>query len=253
MDFTKNSGLNLYKTLDKIYKPIYNIYVRRRKDGTEMKKTLYSLMLSEEVMREIDALAHKMGTNRSNLVNMILAEKVEMRTPEQQMNDIFSGIEQLLASSRELIPLFAPNTQRVTVRSSLEYKYHPTVRYEVELVNGFVPGEPIGTLTANFRTQSQGLLELLGRFFRCLCRIEGRVLPVDVAYSIDSGRFTRTLAYPTTRDGKDGVIGAEDIAKAITNYVSLVDKMMKACVGGADAETLSDMYSADLETRQVIL
>ena len=39
---------------------------------------------------------HKMGTNRSNLVNMILAEKVEMRTPEQQMNDIFSGIEQLL-------------------------------------------------------------------------------------------------------------------------------------------------------------
>ena len=29
--------------------------------------------------------------------------------------------------------------------------------------------------------------------------------------------------------------------------------MMKACVGGADAETLSDMYSADLETRQVIL
>ena len=209
MDFTELSGLNLYKTLDKIYKPIYNIYVRRRKDGTEMKKTLYSLMLSEEVMREIDALAHKMGTNRSNLVNMILAEKVEMRTPEQQMNDIFSGIEQLLASSRELIPLFAPNTQRVTVRSSLEYKYHPTVRYEVELVNGFVPGEPIGTLTANFRTQSQGLLELLGRFFRCLCRIEGRVLPVDVAYSIDSGRFTRTLAYPMTRDGKDGVIGAE--------------------------------------------
>ena len=79
------------------------------------------------------------------------------------------------------------------------------------------------------------------------------MLPVDVAYSLDSGRFTRTLAYPTTRDGKDGVIGAEDIAKAITNYVSLVDKMMKACVGGADAETLSDMYSADLETRQVIL
>ncbi len=149
MDFTELSGLKLYKSLDKIYKQRYNICVRRRKDGTEMKKTLYSLMLSEEVMREIDALAHKMGTNRSNLVNMILAEKVEMRTPEQQMNDIFSGIEQLLASSRELIPLFAPNTQRVTVRSSLEYKYHPTVRYEVELVSGFVPGEPIGTLTAN--------------------------------------------------------------------------------------------------------
>ena len=61
-----------------------------------MKRTMYSLMLSEDVMREIDALAHRMGTNRSNLVNMILAERVEMRTPEQQINDIFSGIEQML-------------------------------------------------------------------------------------------------------------------------------------------------------------
>ncbi len=117
-----------------------------------MKKTLYSLMLSEDVMREIDALAHQMGTNRSNLVNMILAERVEMRTPEQQINDIFSEIERLLATSRELVPLFAPNAQRVAVRSSLEYKYRPTLRYEVELASGFVPGEPIGTLSASFRT-----------------------------------------------------------------------------------------------------
>ena len=70
-------------------------------------------MLSEDIMREIDLLAHKMGTNRSNLVNMILAERVEMQTPEQQLNDIFSGIERLLSASRELVPLFAPNTQRV--------------------------------------------------------------------------------------------------------------------------------------------
>lgn len=219
----------------------------------KMKKTLYSLMLSEDVMREVDAMAHRMGTNRSNLVNMILAEKVKVRTPEQQLNDIFSGIEQLLASSRELIPLFAPNTQRVTVRSSLEYKYHPTVRYEVELVNGFVPGEPIGTLTANFRTQSQALIELLGRFFRCLTRIEGACLPIDVAYSLDNGKFTRTLAYPTKRNDVESMLDAEEISKAITDYVSLVDRMMKACVGGADSRTLTDMYSADLAERTVLL
>ncbi len=210
-------------------------------------------MLSDDVMREIDALAHRMGTNRSNLVNMILAEKVQVRTPEQQMNDIFSGIEQLLASSRELIPLFAPNTQRVTVRSSLEYKYHPTVRYEVELVNGFVPGEPIGTLTANFRTQSQALIELLGRFFRCLTRIEGAMLPIDAAYSIENGRFTRTLAYPSRKNGENSILNAEEISKAITDYVSLIDRMMKACVGGADSRVLTDMYSADLAEREILL
>ena len=34
-----------------------------------MKKTLYSLMLNDEVMREVDMLAHSMGTNRSIIVN----------------------------------------------------------------------------------------------------------------------------------------------------------------------------------------
>ena len=34
----------------------------------DMKKTLYSLMLSEEVVREVDALAHRMGTNRSSQI-----------------------------------------------------------------------------------------------------------------------------------------------------------------------------------------
>ena len=212
-------------------------------------------MLSDDVMREIDALAHRMGTNRSNLVNMILAERVEMQTPEQQISDIFSEIERLLSASRELVPFFTPNAQRVAVRSSLEYKYRPTLRYEVELASGFVPGEPIGTLTASFRTQSQGLLELLGRFFRCLGRIEKRTLPIGVAYSIENGRFTRELSYPVKRSGSGGssALDANEISRAITDYVSLIDKMLKACVGGADSQTLADMYSADLEKRAVLI
>ena len=82
-----------------------------------MKKTLYSLMLSDDVVREIDNLAHRMGTSRSNLVNMILAERVQLRTPEQQISDVFDGIEQLLAGSRELIPLITPNTPSMALRS----------------------------------------------------------------------------------------------------------------------------------------
>ena len=48
-----------------------------------MKKNLYSLTLSDEVVREVDALAHRMGTNRSNLINQILAEYVRYTTPER--------------------------------------------------------------------------------------------------------------------------------------------------------------------------
>lgn len=219
-----------------------------------MGKSLYSLMLSDEVMHEIDALAHKMGTNRSNMVNMILAEKAEIKTPEQRINDIFSGMEQLLATSRELVPFFTPHTQRVAVRSSLQYKYHPTLRYDVELASAFSPGKPIGMLIVSFRTQSQALLELLDGFFRCLCGIEERMLPLEISYTFGGGRFTRTLAYPESRsDTGRRTADSGDISRAITDYVSIVDKMLKACVGGADIQTLAEMYSADLDKKSFII
>ena len=95
---------------------------------------------------------------------------------------------------------------------------------------------------------------MLGRFFRCLSRIEDRLLPMDVSYTMDNCRFTRTLSYPAKKDGADNEsIDAEAISKAITDYVSLIDHMLKACIGGADAATLADMYAADLAERTVLL
>ena len=81
-----------------------------------MKKTLYSLMLSDEVVREVDALAHRMGTNRSNLINQILADYVSVTTPERRINDIFRAVEQMLAPSRDLVPFFAPNAPAFATR-----------------------------------------------------------------------------------------------------------------------------------------
>ena len=94
-----------------------------------MKKTLYSLMLNEEVVREVDALAHRLGTSRSNLINQILAEYVNYTTPERRINDIFSALEQLISPSRELVPFFSPNSSTMSLKSSLQYKYRPTVKY----------------------------------------------------------------------------------------------------------------------------
>ena len=54
-----------------------------------MKKNMYSLMLAEEVIREIDKLAEQNNTNRSNLVNQILAEYVSLTTPEKHIQNIF--------------------------------------------------------------------------------------------------------------------------------------------------------------------
>ena len=57
-----------------------------------MKKTLYSLLLDDSVVREIDRLAHRNGLSRSALVNQILAEYADMTTPERQIGDIFRRI-----------------------------------------------------------------------------------------------------------------------------------------------------------------
>ena len=101
-----------------------------------MKKNLYSLTLSDEVVHEVDALAHRMGTNRSALVNRILAEYVSVPTPERRWNDIFEAIEELMTPTRELVPFFSPGSSTMSLKSSLSYKYRPTVKYEVDLSNG---------------------------------------------------------------------------------------------------------------------
>ena len=41
-----------------------------------MKKSVYSLVLMDDVVDAIDKLAYSMNTSRSNLINQILAEKV---------------------------------------------------------------------------------------------------------------------------------------------------------------------------------
>ena len=111
-----------------------------------MKKTLYSLMLSDDVVREVDALAHRLGTNRSNLINQILADYVSVTTPERRISDIFHAVEQMLAPSRDLVPFFAPNALTMSLKSSLEYKYRPTVKYEVQLfpLAGGLAGRAVG-------------------------------------------------------------------------------------------------------------
>ena len=55
----------------------------RKEIDPPMKKSLYSLTLMDSVVAEIDRLAARQGTNRSNLVNQILAD-YERRADERR-------------------------------------------------------------------------------------------------------------------------------------------------------------------------
>lgn len=213
-----------------------------------MKKTLYSLMLSDEVVREVDALAHRMGTNRSNLINQILAEYVDLVTPERRINDVLSTIEQLMRPSGDLVPFFAPNSFSMSLKSSLEYKYRPTVKYEVELYRG--GGESIGELSVVFRTQSAALIEAMTGFFRLWKQIEDAHLrPLTgarIEYALYDGRFTRSLAAP------DRDCGAEELAGAISEYIRLFDRLMKSTLSGRlDAHEVEAAYFSHMRNSAV--
>ena len=199
-----------------------------------MNKSLYSLMLMDEVVDEIDKLALRMNTNRSNLVNQILADYVSVSTPEKQIDSIFRQMEELISRSSELVPLVTPNQLSMSVKSSLQYKYRPTVRYVVQLNR--VPGKSIGDLTVNFRSQSPALLSAMARFFAFWKRLEDAYIaeyyePGALQYTLSESKFVRTIALPSGRSYKDTDLGA-----AISAYVTMFDDLMKGFLSGKYTE-----------------
>lgn len=213
-----------------------------------MKKTLYSLMLNDEVVREVDAMAHRLGTNRSSLINEIVAEYVNYTTPERRINDILSTIQNLMQPSGDLIPFFAPHTYSMSLKSSLEYKYRPTIKYEVELFKG---GEgAIGALSVLFRTQSPTLIEGMTEFFRLWKSIEdahlARKLGERIEYTLYEGKFVRSISVP------DRACNSEELAKAIAEYIRLFDKLMKGWLTGRyDAHAVEAAYYSYLTNTDI--
>lgn len=215
-----------------------------------MKKTLYSLMLQDEVVREVDLLAHRLGMNRSALINQILAEYVNYTTPERRISDVLSAVEQLMGLSTELVPYLSPNSSTVSLKSSLEYKYRPTVKYEVALSRG---GDgTFGEISVLFRTQSAALIAAMTDFFRLWKSIEDAHLAPRlterIEYALYDGKFVRSLAAPQ-RD-----CTAEELAEALSGYITLFDRLMKAYVGGRmDARGVEAAYCDALRSAALIL
>ena len=213
-----------------------------------MKKTLYSLMLNDEVVREVDALAHRLGTNRSNLINEILAEYVNYTTPERRINDVLSAIQELMQPSGDLVPFFAPHSYSLSLKSSLEYKYRPTIKYEVELYKG--SGDTIGALSVLFRTQSPALIDGMTDFFRLWKSIEdahlAQRLSAQIEYALYDGKFVRTITVP------DRNCTSDELASSLAEYIRLFDKMMKGWLTGRyDAHAIEAAYYSYLTNSSI--
>lgn len=198
-----------------------------------MSKSVYSLVLMDEVVDAIDQMAYQYNTSRSNLINQILAEHVSLSTPEKRMKDIFTSLEGFMDETFQI--QFMPSDAMLNIRSPLRYKYKPTIRYSVELYRN--PGETAGRLKVQFRTQNAQLIATLEDFFRFWISLEnhhlsGRISGI-IRCELDHGRYTRELLAPP---GKLS-ISNEEYGNKIAEYIQMLDGMIKMYFAGISTGT----------------
>lgn len=192
-----------------------------------MAKTVYSLVLSAEVVAAVDVLAAREGKSRSALVNHILAEYACLSTPEKQQREIVCAVEKNAADEGFRTSISAGGT--LTLRTALRYKYNPAVSYVLEM--DLAPGG-LGNLRVALRTQNQQLQTQLQHFFTLWNQLEGANLPQPPpgqAYSHEGQRYVRALRRPHTHQT------GQQAGEAIAAYVSLLDNCLKTFFDFADS------------------
>lgn len=181
-----------------------------------MKKSVYSLVLSDDVIAAVDRAAYQNGLSRSAMINRILADAVSYTTPEQRMGEIFSQVERLL-SGEVFQSLSQPSDSMMSLRSALAYKYNPNVRYSVELYPDR-PGQ--GELRVSLRSQSSALILYLGQFFRLWAKIEQAYMG-GADCVIQDGKYARRLQLPARlSDREQGAV--------LAGYIRAMEQGLRA-------------------------
>ncbi len=222
-----------------------------------MEKSVYSLVLMDDLVKQVDKMAYLQNTSRSNLINQILAEYLSYTTPEKRWKDAFEEIVRLFGEEEAFQIQPKPSEAMLSVRSALRFKYNPTIRYSVELYRELEPA--VGELRVLSRSQSRQLLAYLERFFTQFAQLECRYrsglgLP-PAEYRLEEGRFSRLFQLPDQqRRFTDSQLGGE-----IAKYIQMLDRMMNCYFeqvnSGNDWEftCLSPVYKEYLAKANLIL
>ncbi len=217
-----------------------------------MSKSMYSLILNDDVVRAVDRLAYQYNTSRSAMIERILAQYVSYMTPEERIRQVFDEIESMLIGDESPFQILVkPSSSQLSLRSALSYKYNPTVRYSVELVDS--GAEPVLQLKVLLRSQNRTLIEYMNEFFRLWQGLEqkegsagkGKTAGGDAgengsteeistagdkstrpeiqppAWQIDDGRYIRRLSLPEEE------VDSNELGEKIAEYIRQIDDSMK--------------------------
>lgn len=192
-----------------------------------MGKSVYSLVLSDEVMKRVDAAAARKGQSRSNFVNQLLAGCLSYETPEMRMRDIFDSVESIL-SEHETLHFLSKAGGSVTMKSALSYRYKPTLKYAVEIYSATDKSPFLGELKVSSRSGSELLLGAFEDFFELWIILEKKYISHDITYDVGDGKLRRVFFKP------DGEYSAAQLGKIITDYIGVFDSLINLYFSNLD-------------------
>lgn len=184
-----------------------------------MKKSTYSVILSDDIVAEIDLLAGREGYSRSGFIDHILADYVSLCTPRRFRNEAISVVVESVNQAGLRSSVSSGGT--LTLKTSIRYKYNPAIQYVVEL---FESGEELGELRIALRSQNDALLTYMQLFFKLWSKLEEMHLPQPPGGQrqvIQPKRYVRTLRRLPDEAAQD------QVGEAIAGYISLLDACLK--------------------------
>ena len=197
--------------------------------GEAMKKSVYSLVLMDDVVEAIDELAYTLHTSRSNLINQILAERVALVTPEQHLQCIFERLSDCLRPYTHFQIQNQAADHMYSIKSALRYKYNPTIRYSVYLTQQ--GGKLGGQLRIISRTQSDILYYYLNEFFKLWNHIENEW--TTVTWETEEGtKWLRQFNLEAFQKPSQG----DELAGALSHYIKGLDDGLKIYFGELNHE-----------------
>ncbi len=217
-----------------------------------LKKSVYSLVLTDAVVDAADHLAYQKGVSRSALIDEILAQSLSCMTPEMRMRDIFLSLEEKMQSNQVFRMQNRGSDSMLSMFSVIKYKYKPTLRFSIELYRQARNGL-LGELKIQSRTQSVQLMAELEHFYALWIKSEQALLGPR-PYSLSEGKLNRGLLLP---DASWNYTEAQ-LGTAIGNYIQSFDKAIKLYFEllpeGHDAvQPIQSILSAYVQKNQLIL
>ncbi len=182
-----------------------------------MAKSVYSLVLNDEIVDLVDKMAKINGVSRSLMIEKILANACSYETFENRADNIFNEIERLITESNSMRYLSQPSKTMASIMSAIDYRYNPQIKYSVEL---FSNSSHLGQLKVTLRTQNTILVNLISDFYTFYSYLEKTYYNENARFLFDGVKFTRLFNFPEIN------LSAKAVGELLTDYVKDFDELL---------------------------